>query len=322
MGASVRLIKQYLMKMSKSDSKPSRVIQWLTESIQRFPMYMKSRRFILLERFLQTTSLPLNFEIPSTHSSPALEILFVCTAKDFEVLPEAIECAVKATNAHPLLRVSLVVPAADFELARNVDINQEIPLVILSEDGFLAADLVHLLRSVFKGRAGWVIQQLLKIEYVSNSTSPAVLVCDADTLLLTQRFWFDASEKQILTPTWEWKPNDYVFLEKFGLTNYAPKYTFVSHHMLMQPKFLREARAFMGWKTATNIVEDLIVFYDGSEISPFSIDYELYAQYLYKNYPDKVVLSKWANLGVKRNDFLQNRSKFDGYASISLHDHL
>ena len=310
------------MKMSKSNSKPSRVIRWLTELTQRFPIYTKSRRLVLLERFLQTTSLPLNFEIPSTHSSPALEILFVCTAKDFEVLPEAIECAVKATNAHPLLRVSLIVPAADFELARNVDVNQEIPLVILSEEDFLAADLVHLLRSVFRWRAGWVIQQLLKVEYVSNSTSPAVLVCDADTLLFTKRFWFDASEKQILTPSWEWKPNYYVFLAKFGLTDYAPKYTFVSHHMLMQPKFLREARTFMGWKTATNIVEDLIVFYDGSEISPFSIDYELYAQYLYKNYPDKVVLSKWANLGVKRNDFLQNRSKFDGYASISLHDHL
>jgi hypothetical protein len=322
MGASVRLIKQYLMKMSKTDSKPSRVVRWLTNATQKFPISLKSKKLILLERFVQTTSLPPNLEIPSTHNSPALEILFVCTAKDFEVLPEAIECAVKATNAHPLLRVSLVVPAADFELAQNINLNQEIPVVVLNEERLLAADLVYLLRSVFKGRAGWVIQQLLKVEYVSNSTSPAVLVCDADTLLLTQRFWFDASEKQILTPSWEWKQNYYVFLAKFGLTNYAPKYTFVSHHMLMQPKFLREAKIFMGWKTATNIVEDLIAFYDGSEISPFCIEYELYAQFLYKNYPDNVVLSKWANLGVKRIDFLQNRSKFDGYASISLHDYL
>ena len=122
MGASVRLIKQYLMKMSKTDSKPSRVVRWLTNATQKFPISLKSKKLILLERFVQTTSLPPNLEIPSTHNSPALEILFVCTAKDFEVLPEAIECAVKATNAHPLLRVSLVVPAVDFELAQNLSL--------------------------------------------------------------------------------------------------------------------------------------------------------------------------------------------------------
>ena len=318
----VRLIKQHLMKMSRLDSKPSRFINWLAIFSRGFQSSKKPRRLILLERFIQTNSLPLNLDTPHSDSSPALEILFVCTAKDFETLPEAIEYAVKATSAHQLLRVSLVIPATDFDRAQMIKVDQKIPLKILKEEDFLTLDLIQLLRSVFKVRAGWVIQQLLKVEFVSYSTSPAVLVCDADTLLLKRRFWFDTSEKQILTPSWEWKQSYYIFLSQFGLTSFDPEFTFVSHHMLMQPKFLREAREFMGWETTSKIVEDLTSFYDGFEVSPFCIEYELYAQYLYKKYPHKVQLSKWANLGVKRFDFFQNRSKIDGYASVSLHDYL
>ena len=277
---------------------------------------------MLLRRFLQTNSLPSNLKIPSTAECPALEILFVCTAKDFDVLPEAIESAVSATSAHPLLKVSLVIPAADFELAQLINVNESIPLKIISEEEFLSPELTQLLRSVFRGRAGWVIQQLLKVEFVSYSDSPAVLVCDADTLLLAPRFWFDSNERQILTPSWEYTESYYVFLSKFGLTKLDPEYTFVSHHMLMQPKFLREARLLIGWKEMAKIIEDLIAFYDGTEVSPFCIEYELYAQYLYKKYPDKVLLSKWANVGINRGEFLKNRSKFNGYASISVHDYL
>jgi hypothetical protein len=199
---------------------------------------------------------------------------------------------------------------------------QGVPLKILNEEDLLPADLIQLIRSVFHRRAGWVIQQLLKVEFVSDSTSPAVLVCDADTFLLTRRFWFDSNERQILTPSWEWTQSYYVFLSKFGLTTTVPEFTFVSHHMLMQPKFLREARIFMGWKETSKIVEDLIAFYDGADVSPFCIEYELYAQYLYKNYPDKVLLSKWANVGINRREFLNSRSKFENYASISVHDYL
>jgi len=310
------------MRLSRTDSKPNQFLRYLVVISQKLSTNGTPRKLILLRRYLQTNSLPANLEIPSTNSYPVIEILFVCTAKDFDVLPQAIQYAVNATNAHPLGGVSLIIPAADFQLAQAIDVGQGVPLKILNEEDFLPADLIQLIRTVFQRRAGWVIQQLLKVEFVSASTSPAVLVCDADTFLLSQRFWFDSNERQILTPSWEWTQSYYVFLSKFGLTTIVPEYTFVSHHMLMQPKFLREARIFMGWKETSKIVEDLIASYDGAEVSPFCIEYELYAQYLYKNYPNKVLLSKWANVGINRREFLNSKSKFEHYASISVHDYL
>ena len=85
---------------------------------------------------------------------------------------------------------------------------------------------------------------------------------------------------------------------------------------------MREARDFMSWKNTDSMIDDLIQFYDGSDPSPFSIDFELYAQYLMKKHPDKVVLAKWANKAFSRRlSSPMNLINLD-FASISLHDYL
>ena len=316
-------MKGLLFRYSQKHKNPSRTISILVRILVSLPLINRSRRILLFRRFLEATSLPINVNLYGVETDlPALEILFVCAERDFELLQEAMNYAIAATDLHEVLCITLVVPDSDLEQARNLKVLTNTPIKVISENSMLTAEHVSLLKERFDNRSGWVIQQLLKILYVTKSKAPGVLVCDADTMLTTRRVWFDANQNQILTPSWEYKKSYYRFLSQYNLVGLRPKYTFVAHHMLMQPRFMKEAREYMGWGAIDKILHDLTCSYDGIDESPFSIDYELYAQFLLKQYPDKIVLSKWANMSFSRTDFnLKDCNKLD-FSSISLHHYL
>jgi hypothetical protein len=224
--------------------------------------------------------------------------------------------------AHEITRISVVVPATIVNEVEVVCSHKDFSIEVISEETLIPNYIFDKLKGAFSARAGWVYQQLLKIEYVSNSQSDGVLVCDADTLLIQPRMWLNSDKQQILTPTWEWHPSYYDFLSKFDLTDLKPLYTFVSHHMLMQPVFMIAARDLLQWRSIENAVDYLISSERNQDLSPFSIDYELYAQYLFKFHPEKITLSKWANLALTRNE-KNLQGNFSGkYNSVSFHDHL
>jgi hypothetical protein len=316
-------MQRHLLKYSKTGVRPNVFFRLSVKMLVNIPFISKCHRLVLLDRYLETSSLPFKTDVlPGTENVPAIEILFVCAKKDFEVLKRSIEFAVLATRRHSLRKISLVVPHSDIEETKNMNLPRELNLEIISENTYLDDRQFDLLRNTFGSRSGWVIQQLLKLLHVSNSAAPGVLVCDADTILLGDRLWFDFNQNQILTPTWEYKKSYYQFLHRYGLADVRPKYTFVPHHMLMQPQFLLEARDFMKWDNTDAIISDLTNLDHGGDISPFCIEYELYAQFLFKNHPEKVLLSKWSNIGMSRRDFELKQPNFDDYASVSLHDYL
>jgi hypothetical protein len=200
---------------------------------------------------------------------------------------------------------------------------------VMNEEIFIESQLLLQLRSSFGFRAGWVIQQILKVSFVMNSQAPGVLVIDSDTLLLEPRLWLDDEGNQILTPTWEYHSAYYKFLNFRGTSRVRPKYTFVSHHMLMQPWILREAFSSAGWKALDELIMTLVAVPISKEKSPFCIEYELYAQYMINHYPNLVRLEKWSNIGFARNGKSMTGiekeviSNFKGrYASVSLHAYL
>ncbi len=316
-------MRDLLLRYSEISRKPSPLVRLVTRLFATTPIIGRYGRLASLSRFFDTNSLAIDGDKKiSSLNSPSIEVLFVCAAKDFELLQEALNFALLATRSHDLIKVSLIVPDSDVERAKLIEVGPDRSIDVLPESKYLSTMQLGAIRDKFGVRSGWVIQQLLKVLHVSKSDSPGVLVCDADTLLLRSRIWFDKNFNQILTPTWEITKSYYVFLSKYGLVDLKPLYTFVSHHMLMQPHFMREARDFMSWKNTDLMIDDLIQFYDGSDPSPFSIDFELYAQYLMKRHPDKVVLAKWANKAFSRRlASPMNLISLD-FASISLHDYL
>ena len=277
---------------------------------------------IKLSRFLETSRLPSEKSIQNQGAVPSLEILFVCAGKDLALLPSAIKSAIQATSPHEISRVVVIIPSRDLNQTKDLVDLCDVPIAILSEDDYISSKHFSTLKEVFGIRAGWVVQQLLKVLYVKDSKSAGVLVCDADTLLLRKRLWLNSDGVQILSPSWEYTRSYYKFLNMFNLVDIHPKYTFVSHHMLMQPNFLRNALIFMDWSDLDRIIYDLIQSFDGIDQSPFCIEYELYAQFMMKFNPDKVQLIKWGNIGVSRKDLELPELLSRNFASVSLHDYL
>jgi hypothetical protein len=284
--------------------------------------FSRIKKIELLRRYLDANSLPVLGDMAIEDLMPAVEILFVCAGKDLELLPLAVEAALNSTKQHELYGVTIVVPERDLIHAQNLTAQMSHQVTILSETEKIPQHIDRRIREVFHGRAGWVIQQILKVLYVSDSAAPGVMVCDSDTILTLNRTWFDNTGKQILTPSWERTESYYKFLSDRGLGSERPEYTFVSHHMLMQPKFMLEARHHVGWSSLKNLVDNLIDDYDGSNPSPFAIDFELYAQYMMQFRPEYVRLVKWSNLSLPRNKQAEFHERSKKFASVSLHDYL
>lgn len=260
---------------------------------------------------------------------PEIEILFVSTKKDFGILVHSIRAAQESTKHHSKTSTSIVVPDAEYLEARALLLREYPDIKILRESEFLTDEQITRIRNRFGKRSGWVIQQLLKVEYVSRSKQMGVLVVDSDTLLLEPRVWINEHGRQILTPSWEWHQPYYDFLVQAGFEIGTLTKSFVSHHMLMQPKYMQDARSYLGWQDLDVLITYLILNSDIRAESPFCIEFELYAQFVLAFHSEKIVLSKWSNIGVSResadldSQISSIKNLLTGkFASISLHAYL
>jgi hypothetical protein len=293
-------------------------------------LFNKSKTLLDLERFFKVNRL----KIPKIHAVPnsaTLELLYVATMKDFEILALTIPTTLDSMSNFRISRVSIIVPDEQVETLRSSIPKLPVEIVLILESSLISDVQAQELKEHFDNRYGWVLQQVLKILFVSQSDSDGVMVVDADTALLSQRNWLDLNGKQVLTPTWEFHPPYYKFLEDHNLIEGIPGSTFVSHHMIFQPHVMNEIFVFLGWSTNLDIIKSLTSLSLEQENSPFSIDYELYAQYLYRFYPEKVSLEKWGNLESLRKlkdgsveDFVRRViiNSQGKYASVSFHSYL
>jgi hypothetical protein len=255
----------------------------------------------------------------------------VATAKDFEILKSTLSITLESLSNYQVSSVTIIVPDSQIKTLSDLLPKTESPVVILPESSLVSQIEIKLLKEFFGDRYGWVLQQILKMLFVKKSLFLGVLVVDADTALLTSRIWIDSNHRQVLCPTWENHAPYYKFLEKHGIPVNPPEFTFVSHHMLFQPMVLNEVLRLQGWDTTQKIIESLMSSTSTNENSPFSIDYELYAQYLYLHHPEKVVLEKWGNYEAKPRKSTASATEhaksvisksLGKYASVSFHSYL
>jgi hypothetical protein len=85
---------------------------------------------------------------------------------------------------------------------------------------------------------------------------------------------------------------------------------------------MKEARRLLNWDDLNDVIEDLFSKCEKNELSPFCIEYELYAQFMFKFYADKIRFTKWANIAQVRTDVNQKPIRNEMYSSISFHDYL
>lgn len=325
--------KSKFVAFSRIDKQPPRPIAWLSATLTRFGVAAHiSDKLGLLLRFLYVNS----FQFESiNHDSPApstIEILFVAARKDFRTLELAINGAIE-TCRQEISGISIVVPDQDLAHCKatiSSCTSSGIEIKIKSESSVINEPLVNLIFSHFGARGGWVLQQILKLEYVRSSRSAGVLIIDADTILLKHRTWLTPDGIQTLMPSWEYHRPYFDFLSNLppfinSKSPYIPKFSFVTHHMLMQPDIVNDIYRACNWNDTKNLVDYVCQYSNTTSQSPISIDYELYGHFLVLNHSEKVNLVKWGNASAVYTENVSIevlRDEFSDFASISLHTYL
>jgi len=231
----------------------------------------------------------------------SIELVFVSIKKDFPVLVESIKFAKLSISKYQYGGVRVIVPELEVSECNALFLKSGLDEIsVVSENTLVSPDSVVMLRATFAERSNWVLQQILKVQAVLTSTSDASLIVDSDTLLLNRRPWFSTNGSQLLTPSYEYNAPYYYFLERLGISDQNPKYTFISHHMLMQNSELAKTFMALEWDDAHDMVEYICHNADAQLESPVCVEYELYAQSLLRRSPNKVHLGIWSNLSISR----------------------
>jgi hypothetical protein len=164
---------------------------------------------------------------------------------------------------------------------------------------------------------------------VLSSTADGVLIVDADTILLKKRNWLSSDGSQLLFPTWDYQFSYYEFLDSLNMCPTKPDHYFVSHHMLMQPRFMNEALKASGFKDVDDLISHVCEYHFADQNSPFCVKYEFYGQFMWTHHRELVQLAKWGNMSVPRASFTAAELSFESisttyqdYASVSLHSYL
>jgi hypothetical protein len=277
-----------------------------------------SANFEKFEKNTPTTALP-------------FEVIYVATSKDFDAFKISIQNLLMLYKPAEIPSVKIIVPGHEVESCRFLIDNLKhlrigYNLEIVNENECLDAEVFNLIKQKIPHRFGWVLQQFLKLQAVLQSQHDNVLILDADTILLRKRNFIDQKGLQLLFPTDEYNEDYYHnLMQLFGLQT-SSRFSFVSHHLLIQQKVLKKIMQESKCSSINDFVKKVLTESELTSNSPFSIDYELYSQYLLRNFPNNVLLGRWGNLSIKRShgvlklldsNFIHLVGFF--YFSISLH---
>lgn len=244
-----------------------------------------------------------------------LKLLYIVAEKDIEKFSKTLQRSLANLNNFHISSISVVVPEEVLIRVSEIVSATNLDLRIVNENDLVSSDNRRILRSKFGNRYGWALQQFLKIESVIQEDSIPTLVIDADTTLIRARNWISSTGVQVLMPSEEFHKPYYDFLQSVGL---YPNYniSFISHHMLYQPDMLRACLKHLGVTSTDELIKLVCSKQINTEQdSFFSIDYEMYGQFVYQNHPERVRLERWGNV-----DWLETSNKVLVEAfSISAH---
>lgn len=239
-------------------------------------------------------------ETKSGRYDKSIELVVVSTSKDFDILPDSINFALRALRPYTISGVRVIVPSRDVAACQKLLMDCEYQVEIVDESELVSQKHFKKLTHVFGNRNTWVLQQLLKVQGVLTSKSDAVLILDSDTVLLRPRPWFSPAGHQILMPSMEYNDSYYQFLAKLNISELVPQYSFISHHMLMQPKILSNLLNSLNLLETEKFITYICDNANTKVQSPICIEYELYGQHLFNTEPKGYFLERWSNISISR----------------------
>lgn len=180
--------------------------------------------------------------------------------------------------------------------------------------------------SLKKNRAGWLLQQLLKLYSleVIPGLSSNVLLLDADTIFLSPVSFINEKGGSVFHPsTREYHLPYFRHARRMldGFHRLYPEYSGISHHMLIQRQVVRSLMEEVEkkhqkpfWWAFCALVDKEHIYHAGAS------EYEIYFNYALAR-TDQVSIKnlKWTNTGDIHN---LEKFKKEGYHYISAHDYL
>ncbi len=279
-----------------------------------------------LKRFEEAAWVAKSKKNKSGRHDKRIELVVVSTLKDFDILPHSINYALLALKPYTITGVRVIVPSRDVTACKRLMMDFKCEAEVVDESALISQKHFAKLTNVFGRRNVWVLQQLLKVQGVLTSKSDAVLILDSDTVLLRPRPWFTSTGLQILMPTMEYNKSYYQFLHKLNVSELAPKHSFISHHMLIQPKILSNLLESLDLLKIDAFINYICDNANTDVQSPVCVEYELYGQHLYSTEPKEYFLDQWSNISIsRRNSGKVLNSKFAKltlktfYNSVSFH---
>jgi len=319
------MLREFLRQGQKVGSRPNLLIKIIAHFWRYFGTIAGAIGIRTdISRFYAANSFSFTNEKINREGNISIDVLIVAAEKDFHKLQLVISHAQENLNVKSPNAMYIVVPHLAMGHKVLSVLSKYDYIKIVCEDSIVQKTVQDQIRSYYNSRYGWVLQQLLKIEFVKRSNAKGVLVLDADTILLKPRNWLDSASQQVLTPTWEYHLPYYEFLWDIGLTKRNIDFSFVPHHMLIQPKKLEQCLSYFGLSNLTQLLDLILKKEYVDQASPFSIDYEMYAQFMISFHPSEIILEKWANLQINQKVSQESISCYvakyrDDYASISFH---
>lgn len=273
---------------------------------------MKRRARSFLHRYI-ISFFPRRYE----RSDCSVIVVIPLALKDLGIASMCID-AIKRNLLHPIDEIVIVGQSS----AKTAEFCRSNEIKYLDEREILEPDLDKIIMEAgLQSRSGWIKQQFLKLNVASYLDGENFLIIDADTILV-RPLAFMESEKQIF-----WTADDLVFdyhtfTESLIGTVKRKNYSFVAHCMLFQRSVIEKMTEYVQDKTSQNVFDSMVAALLKNK-SGYMSEYELYAYFMRREFPDRCVTKYWYNRKAKLgNEAALTRSlkKFRRFNFLSDHN--
>lgn len=267
------------------------------------------------------------FKSHKSGSEEVISVMIPCVQKDLPFLATCIE-GVKRNTVNTIDHISIITNCPD--LIRSV---VDETILIVDEANYLPQAIRNFIEAkIPETHQGWVTKQILVMYFVYMSDLDGVLTVDADTIMLKPRT-FLYGRTQLIFPVVEYASHDAITTSRtWKQDGTSLGISFKSHHMLMQPRIVREMFDSLG-----GFESGSIAWLDSTlskEWLPFS-EFHSYATWIINRHSNQVKLSRWGNLRVSRTRIATRlatndtsalygyiEANFPDYNSVSFHHYL
>lgn len=237
-------------------------------------------------------------------NNPQFDIVIPVGPKDIEIAKKQIEFTIK--NIIDYRNIYVVSHNSNIQLNNCIIINQDIfPFSI---------DTV----AEFHGkipRNGWYLQQLIKFYagFVIPNISSKYLVIDSDTFFLKPIKFID-NNLPLYTYLTEYHKPYFAHMQKLhdSLIRVDQKKSGICHHMMFDIQYIQEIIDIIENKHNNSFINVFLGSVAPDQISGAGAsEYEIYFNFMLKNYPEKIQLRALSYKKIKEHSLYDNNMTYD-----------